>query len=294
MPRTNTRPPIIVIGMLRSGTTMLTRMLGEMGVFVGKGGGRHCEARLFRRLNGWMFHQVSAGWDQPEPFHLLLENKEIRDLVTDYLRISTSSPRIASFLGWRRYLKYRSLSRLDIPWAWKDPRTTYTLPLWLDVFPNARVIHIVRHGVDVASSLKAMQQNQLARRGMAFRHRRRIYSLITKKRGFASLRCITLTGCFSLWEEYVERARYHLQGLGHRGLEIQYEDLLENPVEQLELVAHFAELNLSHSQIEHIASFIQSERAYAYRRDPSLSTFADTMSDRLRLIGYTETKRTRV
>ncbi|MCS5697200.1 sulfotransferase [Desulfofundulus thermocisternus] len=39
------RPPIIIIGMHRSGTNMLTRMLEELGLFVGerkKATTRHC------------------------------------------------------------------------------------------------------------------------------------------------------------------------------------------------------------------------------------------------------------
>ena len=60
---------------------------------------------------------------------------------------------IAGFLGWKRYLAYRSLERFDQPWGWKDPRNVFTLPLWLRVFPEAKIIYIVRNGVDVAASL---------------------------------------------------------------------------------------------------------------------------------------------
>jgi hypothetical protein len=43
-------------------------------------------------------------------------------------------------------------------WGWKDPRNSITLPVWLKLFPDARVIHIVRNGVDVAESLYRRQQ----------------------------------------------------------------------------------------------------------------------------------------
>src|SRR5690606_33596327 len=32
-------------------------------------------------------------------------------------------------------------------WAWKDPRTSLTLPIWREVFPRAQVVHIIRNGI---------------------------------------------------------------------------------------------------------------------------------------------------
>ncbi len=44
-------------------------------------------------------------------------------------------------------------------WGWKDPRNTFTLPMWLKVFPNAKVIHVLRDKESVARSL--MKRNQV-------------------------------------------------------------------------------------------------------------------------------------
>ncbi len=30
-------------------------------------------------------------------------------------------------------------------WGWKDPRNTFTLPMWLSIFPKARVLHVLRN-----------------------------------------------------------------------------------------------------------------------------------------------------
>jgi len=46
--------PIIIIGMSRSGTSMLTRMLDELGLFVGKKLTKNHEALFFRKINDWL------------------------------------------------------------------------------------------------------------------------------------------------------------------------------------------------------------------------------------------------
>ena len=44
--------------------------------------------------------------------------------------------------------------------GWKDPRNTFTLDLWLKLFPNAKIINIMRHPLDVSQSL-LVRQNKL-------------------------------------------------------------------------------------------------------------------------------------
>jgi hypothetical protein len=39
------------------------------------------------------------------------------------------------------------------PWGFKDPRTCVLLPLYLRIFPDAKVLHIVRDPEDLATSL---------------------------------------------------------------------------------------------------------------------------------------------
>ncbi|MBW1793701.1 MAG: sulfotransferase [Deltaproteobacteria bacterium] len=71
-------------------------------------------------------------------------------------------------------------------WGWKDPRTTLTLPLWLKLFPKARIIHVIRNGIDSALSL----------------WRR------CKKAGVGAPHCLDLNYCFDLLER---SANCHLQ-----------------------------------------------------------------------------------
>jgi hypothetical protein len=41
------------------------------------------------------------------------------------------------------------------PWAWKDPRTSLTLPFWLPLLPDVRIVVCVREPLAVAHSLEA-------------------------------------------------------------------------------------------------------------------------------------------
>jgi hypothetical protein len=71
-------PPIVIIGMHRSGTSMVTRMLESLGLFVGARKDSNCEARFFQRINRWLLDQTGSSWDNPQPIHYLLNNREVR------------------------------------------------------------------------------------------------------------------------------------------------------------------------------------------------------------------------
>ena len=41
------------------------------------------------------------------------------------------------------------------PWGWKDPRNSLTLPFWLDLIPNLKVVLCLRNPLEVTKSLSA-------------------------------------------------------------------------------------------------------------------------------------------
>lgn len=284
--------PVIIIGMHRSGTTLLTRVLQQAGFFMGAGATRNEEAAFTNAINEWLFRQASATWDRPESMDDLLGDGELRPDLVDYIDGMIRGPASLRFLGPLRWLQEPGMTRIRTPWGWKDPRNTWTLPLWLEVFPNARVLHIVRHGVDVAESLRARRARTTAERLARYRRRRafhRMSPLAPKRRGLGPQpRCRTLEGGFSLWEAYVRRAREHVQALGSRALEVRYEALLADPVVQLRQTLSFCGCEPDEDDIARAGSLFDAGRAHAWRDDPKLRTFARSVTERLAAAGYVD------
>jgi hypothetical protein len=54
------------------------------------------------------------------------------------------------------------------PWHWKCPTATLFLDFWLDVFPDAWLVHITRDPLDVAKSLMSRRQCYTIRSALAF------------------------------------------------------------------------------------------------------------------------------
>lgn len=283
-------PPVIIIGMHRSGTSLLTRVLQQSGLFMGLGASRNEEAAFTNAVNAWIFRQASATWDRPASMDELLADDSVRPWLTDYIEGIVNGPAALRFLGARRWLRSRGFHGLAEPWGWKDPRNTWTLPLWRELFPEARVLHIVRHGVDVAASLRARREREVADRVARYRRHRRLHRanpLAPKRRGFGPQAPVrTLAGGFELWERYVERSRAHLATLGENGLEVAYEDLLAAPVRELERALAFCGCHPGTAAIAQAAARFDASRAHAWRGDAELVAFAEEMTGRLAAQGY--------
>ncbi len=283
----NAHSPVIIIGMHRSGTGMVTRLLEQLGLFVGKRKDAHNEALFFSSLNAWLLRLCGGAWDHPQPIYDLLRNEHDRRQVVDYLRYLMKTPRAISFWGLTGYLRHRGPLNLDLPWGWKDPRNTFTLPIWLDLFPNAKVIHVYRHGVDAANSLKVRRDEVFERAAKRFQRFKPLFLLSARYSNFTKImRCANLEGGFSLWEEYMSEANKHIRNLGERVMVVKYEDFLTYPCDLLRELGQFCGLDSSNETISGAAKSIKKDRAYAYLRSSSLREFAEHAKERLAKYGY--------
>lgn len=281
--------PVIIIGMHRSGTTMLVRQLEALGLFMGSKKESNYESTFFLNINRWLMAQTGGAWDNPQSIHYLLENQPARRKISAYIeRYLLRTPRVIGFLGLGKYFRYHSPFDMDIPWGWKCPLNTFALPIWLDLFPNAKVIHIYRHGVDVAQSLKKRgERDGSPERFEGFYYQWPILHAIRPKVGeFVRVRCNTLEGGLSLWEEYFTEAHRHVLALGKQALELRYEDYLEQPTQALKEIAQFCNVAAPDGTIEAVANLVKKERAYAYREKPDLLAFANRFAQRLQQFGY--------
>ncbi len=255
--------PIIIFGMHRSGTSLLAQLLQELGLFLGAKKEKHHESVFFVGINQGIMQELGASWDNPLPLDSVLQNKENLPVVQEYILPMLSSLESITYLGEENSQKHTTLFDLEIPWGWKDPRNTFTLPVWLSIFPNAKVIYIERHGTDVAQSLKSRHE-----RGKS-----------------PSSRCNSLEGAFSLWEEYIDRGRFHIHSLPpEKSLFIGFEDLVQNGARHLPKIARFCNLPFSQTKVKKLVQDINTTRAYAYKDSTTLLKFSRAVSNRLR--GY--------
>jgi hypothetical protein len=129
---------ICVLGMHRSGTSCLTGIMQKLGVELGdvftenlhnKRGNRENERIVI--LNDAVLASNQGAWNNPTVISTWTdEQTQERDLIINELRNTPS--------GF---------------WGFKDPRTLFTLPFWLDTIEAPRFIGTFRHPHRVALSL---------------------------------------------------------------------------------------------------------------------------------------------
>ena len=165
---------------------------------------------------------------------------------------------------------------------------TFTLPFWLSIFPNAKVIYIKRHGVDVAQSLRVRSQKGFKYTTRKYEKFKWVLPLRPKKGGFVeSPRCASLEGGFSLWREYMDQAVDLMQYIpDHKLLKLCYEEILEDPVPHLRSSVEFCGLEVSNESLESVTADINASRSFSYKTDPELQNFQLKNKETLNKYGY--------
>ena len=150
------RPPIIIIGAHRSGTTATARALELLGLQLGQKLDSHRESKALQRFHEDYLNRLSNSWHHPQAFIDALKDAAAADECASYLRTAKTT-RFGEVFGYRRDLKGWWLRRglkHGKPWGWKEPRTTLFARPWLRVFPDARFVHVVRNPLAVALSIR--------------------------------------------------------------------------------------------------------------------------------------------
>lgn len=263
--------------MHRSGTRLLARVLGKLGVFMGADQQADSESVTFMQLNEAIYHQCGAFWSEPMSAHFTLAQPELVEHLAE-TTLEALERQLEAYAGGSGWPPGGSAAAGAPPFGWKDPRNTFALPVWQHVFPSLRTIHIARHGVDVAASLARRHAQALrAATGEAVPSaltviRDRAFGVLSSRRGWTRAEALTM------WEQYVERARLASAELGERALELRFEDLLTRPDEVVATIAHFCRVAVP-ARGAALLDGLDTSRAFAYRRDPELVAFAETVRD---------------
>ncbi|MCA9876575.1 MAG: sulfotransferase [Thermomicrobiales bacterium] len=159
------RRPVAIVGMHRSGTSMVAKLLSQAGLNLGpdealmspapENPEGFFEHLAFVALNDEVLNEAGAGWDCPP-----LAGTDWAS--ADFDRHRERARELAAPLAERG------------PWGWKDPRTSLTIPFRESAFGRLRTVVVVRNPLEVVTSL----------------HRRNGFSL-----------ALSLT----LWQIYAER-----------------------------------------------------------------------------------------
>lgn len=138
---------IIVLGMHRSGTSAVARLLNLMGAYFGgenisTGASAENEKGFWERLdvrslNDSMLHNANCDWDR-------IAELDLKAIPEDFQNAYHRSARdIVLNLDAHR------------PWFIKEPRLCILLPLWRPALELPFCVHVFRHPLEVAHSLKA-------------------------------------------------------------------------------------------------------------------------------------------
>lgn len=247
--------PLIILGMHRSGTSLTVRLLKDLGVHMGSYLSRDAEAVHFQKINRTFYRAAGSNWGEVEPLLRAMDSEKFVGAQTrkaisvlfpgPAVRIFNSG--ISDFFG---DSAWEQLSRGDAMWwGWKDPRTTLTFPIWLNIFPQGRYLNILRNGIDVAISI----------------HRRSLkQSRKWWKRAFPIdyvPKTLDFDYCFKLWEthlSFLEEKRVLIPPGQY--MEIRYEDLLANPKPVLQSIADFMHYPLPEKDLDEVCSQINEGR----------------------------------
>lgn len=137
---------ILVLGMHRSGTSALARLLNLMGAYfgpegIGIGANKEnpkgfWERRDVRELNDMLLHGAGCDWDRVADFSV---DRVPASVVAEF---DARAARLVHGLDAQR------------PWFLKEPRLCLLLPFWRTLLEAPVAVHIVRHPLEVAASLQ--------------------------------------------------------------------------------------------------------------------------------------------
>lgn len=200
---------VLVLGMHRSGTSLATEILHELGLWIGPeqaligasdGNPRgHFELLAGVEFDNEVLRQAGGTWDGPP------EMSSIDALAT------TIRPRVDVWFEGRA------------PVAFKDPRLCLTLPVWMPALAgyDVRIVHLFRDPHAVARSLVTRNAG---------------LDIPASRFGKGEM---TTADALTLWGEYNSRACLYAEQFGIQRLPVWYDALIEAPAMQVRRIAAF-------------------------------------------------------
>lgn len=256
---------------------MLSKLIEQAGVFLGRHKENNNEPIAFIRINEWILRSANSTWDCPEMFDFA--ESTFLDAMADAVREHFAHGGLRQFAGRSRAHLIAS-DKTQFQWGWKDPRTSVTLPVWHRVFPEARFVHVYRNPFDVAASLRKRSLAITPDNGLSARWKRR--HMVGRVKYHESLRVRNIEEGFKLWENYTARCLSIENASVHH---VKYEDFLAAPQMEWAKLSAFLKLETPLSRLDFKGDV---SRAYAYRNNTDYANLINQFSDNalVRQLGY--------
>ena len=217
--------PVCILGMHRSGTSMVAHVLSKCGLDLGRDEDLmdpspdnetgYWEHHRFVEINDEILAEMGASWDNPSnleagwaqgnPYKLF--QYRVKGLLTEFSSAEN--------------------------WGWKDPRNSLTLEFWENTIPNLKYIVCLRNPLNVAYSLD-----------------RRVYTQMPYDQGL------------ELWLKYAESIRLQLPP--DRYIVTHYETFFYDPVAELQRLLHFLDIEAPSGAIQEAVNEIRDAQRHNF------------------------------
>jgi len=270
------KSPSLIIGMHRSGTTLLSECLEDLGWYGGWLKNSSNESTFYTRINNWIMQNCGVDWETVNNIEHLI------DANYDLLKVAVQ--RAEKYIGWLEY-NQRIAFRQKTEWGFKDPRNCFTLPFWNKYYQDIKIVHIKRHGLDVARSLLNRKKDHCLKRQQAT-VLSDVWDIYKGEKLYTTTVTSSTNDALALWYKYEQRCQSQLQK--QNAISVSFEDLLDKPFDTLRSIAGFLELKVTDSDCAKAALRIDKTRSLAYKQDleSNVGNIDDISKARLYEMGY--------
>lgn len=217
--------PIFVVGSARSGTTLLYSILLSSGEFA-----LYQAETLLLEVCKPKYGNLRVARNYQRFINDWVRSKQFSRSALDPAEIAHTAPNYhETYIEFMRYFMERVAEKQGKKrWAEQTPGHVFYVSLLSESFPDAKFIHMIRDGRDVAVSKRKLGWSG-TRSGDTLKQ---------------------LVYAAKSWEMSVKTGRKQGAKLGERYMEILYEDLVNKTDDVLSRVSEFAEIVVDRKKIE--------------------------------------------